>query len=395
MKIEIDKKLIKYGIYVAVTSISIYIAYLIISNIGDIFGKSLDILRNIYKLIKPLFFAFIIAYLLFPITKAIENFLKKNTIFQVKKESSRRILAILFSYLSVIGIILGLLCGIYFMIGGQISNNITISNIVDEISLYLNSNLFNSTSISDTIKNLNIPFINEIEPYILEALQYVQKYITSNLGNFTSYILSIGSGIATFFISLILSIYVLKDSEYFINLWKKLYNLVFRKSKLGYDIGYVFKTVNETFSKFIKGQLLEAFFVGVLSAIALTIVGIDYAFIIGVIAGICNMIPYVGPIVGTILAAIMGLLSGNPLKILYAIISMLVVQQIDNNLLAPKIVGDSVGLHPVFTMMAILIGGNIGGLFGMLLSVPIAASFRVLFNNWYDSYIKTHEKLKS
>ena len=395
MKIEIDKKLIKYGIYVAVTSISIYIAYLIISNIGDIFGKSLDILRNIYKLIKPLFFAFIIAYLLFPITKAIENFLKNNTIFQVKKESSRRILAILFSYLSVIGMILGLLCGIYFMIGGQISNNITISNIVDEISLYLNSNLFNSTSISDTIKNLNIPFINEIEPYILEALQYVQKYITSNLGNFTSYILSIGSGIATFFISLILSIYVLKDSEYFINLWKKLYNLVFRKSKLGYDIGYVFKTVNETFSKFIKGQLLEAFFVGVLSAIALTIVGIDYAFIIGVIAGICNMIPYVGPIVGTILAAIMGLLSGNPLKILYAIISMLVVQQIDNNLLAPKIVGDSVGLHPVFTMMAILIGGNIGGLFGMLLSVPIAASFRVLFNNWYDSYIKTHEKLKS
>lgn len=395
MKIEIDKKLIKYGIYVAVTSISIYIAYLIISNIGDIFGKSLDILRNIYKLIKPLFFAFIIAYLLFPITKAIENFLKNNTIFQVKKESSRRILAILFSYLSVIGMILWLLCGIYFMIGGQISNNITISNIVDEISLYLNSNLFNSTSISDTIKNLNIPFINEIEPYILEALQYVQKYITSNLGNFTSYILSIGSGIATFFISLILSIYVLKDSEYFINLLKKLYNLVFRKSKLGYDIGYVFKTVNETFSKFIKGQLLEAFFVGVLSAIALTIVGIDYAFIIGVIAGICNMIPYVGPIIGTILAAIMGLLSGNPLKILYAIISMLVVQQIDNNLLAPKIVGDSVGLHPVFTMMAILIGGNIGGLFGMLLSVPIAASFRVLFNNWYDSYIKTHEKLKS
>ncbi|MGG7152829.1 AI-2E family transporter [Clostridium neonatale] len=395
MKIEIDKKLIKYGIYVAVTSISIYIAYLIISNIGDIFGKSLDILRNIYKLIKPLFFAFIIAYLLFPITKAIENFLKNNTIFQVKKESSRRILAILFSYLSVIGIILGLLCGIYFMIGGQISNNITISNIVDEISLYLNSNLFNSTSISDTIRNLNIPFIKELEPYILESLQYVQQYIASNLGNFTSYILSIGSGIATFFISLILSIYVLKDSEYFINLWKKLYNLVFRKSKLGYDIGYVFKTVNETFSKFIKGQLLEAFFVGVLSAIALTIVGIDYAFIIGVIAGICNMIPYVGPIVGTILAAIMGLLSGNPLKILYAIISMLVVQQIDNNLLAPKIVGDSVGLHPVFTMMAILIGGNIGGLFGMLLSVPIAASFRVLFNNWYDSYIKTHEKLKS
>lgn len=394
MKIEIDKKLIKYGIYVSVTCIFIYIAYLIISNVGSIFNTSANILRNMFKLAKPLIFAFIIAYLLFPITNFIEKFLKDNKIFQIKKAINRRILAILFSYLSVIGIILGLLWGIYFMIGGQISNNITISNIVDEISLYLNSNLFNSASIKNTLQNLNIPFIQESEPYILEALQYIQKYITNNLGNFTSYILSIGSGIATFFISLILSIYILKDSEYFVKLWKKLYNLIFRKSDLGGKIEYVFKTIHETFSKFIRGQLLEAFFVGVLSAIALTIVGIDYAFIIGVIAGICNMIPYVGPVVGTILAAIMGLLSGNPIKILYAIISMIIVQQIDNNLLAPKIVGDSVGLHPVFTMMAILIGGNIGGLLGMLLSVPIAASFRVLFNNWYELYIQRHDNLK-
>ena len=100
------------------------------------------------------------------------------------------------------------------------------------------------------------------------------------------------------------------------------------------------------------------------------------------------MIPYVGPLVATVLAAIMGLLSGQPIKILYAIIAMQVVQQIDNNLLAPKIVGNSVGLHPVFTMMAILIGGTVGGLLGMLLAVPIAASIKVLFNNWYDNYMK-------
>ena len=98
------------------------------------------------------------------------------------------------------------------------------------------------------------------------------------------------------------------------------------------------------------------------------------------------MIPYVGPLVGTILAAIMGLLSGRPIKVIYAIIAMLVVQQVDNNLLAPKIVGNSVGLHAVFTMMAILVGGNIGGLLGMLLAVPIAASIRVIFNKWYDNY---------
>ena len=104
------------------------------------------------------------------------------------------------------------------------------------------------------------------------------------------------------------------------------------------------------------------------------------------------MIPYVGPIIGTILAAIMGLLSGAPIRIVYAIVAMLVVQQIDNNLLAPKIVGNSVGLHAVFTMMAILIGGNVGGLLGMLLAVPVAASFKVLFNNWYENYIEKQKQ---
>ena len=99
------------------------------------------------------------------------------------------------------------------------------------------------------------------------------------------------------------------------------------------------------------------------------------------------MIPYVGPIVGTVLAAIMGLLSGRPIKIIYAIIAMLIVQQIDNNLLAPKIVGESVGLHAVFTMLAIIIGGNALGLIGMLIAVPLAASFRVLFNIWYEKKV--------
>ena len=85
----------------------------------------------------------------------------------------------------------------------------------------------------------------------------------------------------------------------------------------------------------------------------------------------------------------MGLLSG--IKILYAIIAMQVVKQIDYNLLAPKFVGNSVGLHAVFTMIAILIGGNVGGLLGMLLAVPIAASFKVLFNNWYENYMKNQD----
>ncbi|WP_347916163.1 AI-2E family transporter [Clostridium saudiense] len=386
MKIHFDKKLLKYSIYVTLTAIAIFLALTIMSNIGTIFTTIFSIIGNCLSLIKPLLIAIIIAYLLFPLTRSIENFLRTNTIYKVKKQGNRRMIAIISSYLLIIAIVLAIIWGIYFMIGGQLSKSTTLTNIINDISSYLNSNSFTTSSIKSTLENLNISFIDKLEPYIIQIVDTVQKYMINNLGLMTSNIMSIGSSIATFFISIIISIYILKDSEYFIGLWKKLYSLIFKDTVAGKKCSEIFSIINDVFSKFIRGQLLEGFCVGALSAIALSIARIDYAVVIGIIAGICNMIPYVGPIVGTILAAVMGLLSGSPIKVLYAIIAMLVVQQIDNNFLAPKIVGQSVGLHAVFTMMAILIGGNIGGLIGMLIAVPIAASIRVIFNKWYDNY---------
>ena len=390
MKIHFDKKLLKYSIYVTLTAIAIYLALSIMSNIGKIFTTTFNIIGAGLSLIKPLLIAMVIAYLLYPLTKIIENFLRTNTLYKIKNQSVRRILAIVSSYLLIIGIILSLLWGIYFMIGGQLSKNTTITNIISDISSYLNTNSFSTSSIQNTLKSLNIPFIDNLQPYIIEIVNAIQNYIMINLGAMTSNIMSIGSNIASFFIAIIISIYILKDSEYFISLWKKLYYLIFKESIAGNKIEETFRIIHDVFSKFIRGQLLEAFFVGALSAIALSLVGIDYAIVIGLIAGICNMIPYVGPLVGTLLAAVMGLLSGRPIKVIYAVIAMLVVQQIDNNLLAPKIVGNSVGLHAVFTMMAIIIGGNVGGLLGMLLAVPVAASIRVLFNKWYEEYTNSN-----
>lgn len=391
MKIEFDKKLLKYSVYITITAVIIYVAFLIVLNIGTLFNDAFNILGNIIDLAKPLLIAIIIAYFVYPVTRFIENFLEKNNLYKIKKPSSRRFIAIICAYFSIIGILFGLLCGVYYMIGGQLSNNTNITNILQYISLNLNSNSFSTVSINAALDSLNNSFVDTLKPYIIDGINYLQNYIISNIGNMTSYVMSIGSSVATFFIALIISIYLLNDSEYFISLFSKLYYLLFRKSKVGVKINYTFRIINEVFGKFIRGQLLEAFFVGVLSAIALSIVGIKYAVIIGIIGGICNMIPYVGPLVATVLAAIMGLLSGQPIRILYAIIAMQVVQQIDNNLLAPKIVGNSVGLHPVFTMMAILIGGTVGGLLGMLLAVPIAASIRVLFNNWYEDYVKIQD----
>lgn len=384
MKLDYDKKMFKYCLYIIISVISIYIGIKIISNVGNIFSIILDILISFYLLIKPLIIALIIAYLLYPLRNLIENFLGNNKVLKIKKDSKRRVLAVLFSYILILGLIVALICGIYFMIGGQLSKNTTFTNIISDVYNYFSNNEFSNKSIKETINNLDIPFIESIKPMLIEWSTKIQHYILNNIGTMTSSIMSIGSSIASFFIGLVISVYLLKDTEYFTGLWKKIFNIIFRNSTLGINITKGFAIIHETFSKFIRSQLLEALLVGILSSIILSIVGIDYAIIIGIISGICNMIPYVGPVVGTVLAGIMALLSGNPIKIVYAVVSMIIVQQLDNNLFAPKIVGDSVGLHPVFIMLAILIGGNIGGLFGMLLSVPLFASIRIFFNIWYQ-----------
>ncbi len=119
------------------------------------------------------------------------------------------------------------------MIGGQLSKNISISNIVEYISTYLNTHSFSSSSISLALSKLNLPFLDAMEDHIVEVVNFIQNYITNNIGRMASFAVSIGSGLATFFIALIISIYLLKDHEYFINLWNKLYYLIFRNSKVG------------------------------------------------------------------------------------------------------------------------------------------------------------------
>lgn len=386
MKIDFDKKLFKYAVYISITVISIYIVFLLLLNIKSIFNIAGSFFMSAVDMLKPLLIGIIIAYILYPITTLIEKFFK-DKIFKIKSSSKRRIISVFLSYLCVLTIIIMLIWGIYFMIGGQLSNNTTLTNIISYIVNYFTNSTFSINSIEQTLENMNSPIVNTLQPYIIDMFKFVETYIIKNLNNLTSSIISIGSGIATFFISLIISIYLLKDSEYFIGLFKKVYDLILGNKKLGSKIKYVFGVIHLSFGQFIRGQLLEALAVGILSSIALKIAGIKYSFIIGTIAGISNMIPYVGPIVGTILAAVMGLISGNPIKILYAVIAMLIVQQIDNHFLAPQIVGNSVGLHPVFTMMAILIGGNIGGLLGMLISVPLAASLKILLSTWYHKTV--------
>ncbi|WPC40412.1 AI-2E family transporter [Clostridium sp. JS66] len=383
---KIDKKLLQYCVYAAATVIFVYAVIMFFNNVGGILSLLNNTLNKIIGVLKPFFIALVIVYLLKPGVKSVENFLEKKKI--LKKPSSRRAIGILVIYALVTGIFVAVISGIYIMVGGKVSSNVTISNMGMFLTDYLKNSTLSVTSINEKLASLNISIPGNLNDKIAEIVSSIQSYFSASIGSITNSVVSIGGNIASFFIAVVLSIYLIQDFEYFMDLWNKIFDLIFGKSKVGNKLKEILNIVDDTFYRYIRGQLLEAGIVGVLSAIVLYFIKIDYALMIGIIAGICNMIPYIGPVVGTVLAVIMALLSGEPITALWAIIGMLVVQQVDNNLLAPKIVGDSVGLHPVFTMVAILVGGNVGGLIGMLIAVPAAASLKRLISKWYAYHMR-------
>jgi predicted PurR-regulated permease PerM len=117
----------------------------------------------------------------------------------------------------------------------------------------------------------------------------------------------------------------------------------------------------------------------------------DFAIIIGIVAGLFNLIPYFGPVVGFVLAGLIGLVDGNPMKAIYGVAALMIIQQIDGWIIVPKVVGGSVKLHPVVVLLSILIGGSLFGLAGMLLGVPVAAFIRLVILRYMKDTVDVEE----
>lgn len=395
MKLNLDKRYTKFCKYLILTAVAIYLLFRLIDAIPSFYDNLLSFLSGLYDISFPIILGFIIAYLLFAPMNAIENFLMKRKHFPHKRGLCRGV-GLIISYICLFAVIIFLIVGIYFMIGGQLSQSSTVSAIFNTVTDYFSNNTFSSDALKELITKKNIPFGDLIISQLDNITNFLQDLMVSMVESIGNFIIALGSNIFSLMVSLILSIYVLFSHEYFSSIWERFFYIVFRKSKAGKVIKRSLHTINYTFSKYIRGQLIEASIVALLSTLVLTIIGIDYAFVIGIIAGICNLVPYIGPFVGIVLAGIVALFSGNIWLAVAAIIGLFIVQQIDCNILCPKIVGDIVGMHPGFIIITITIGGNIAGLLGMLIAVPVGASLKTIISDWFDFYIKDkYEKYKA
>lgn len=206
----------------------------------------------------------------------------------------------------------------------------------------------------------------------LEILKKSQDLMISNLKN-------IATGISTVFYSFVKLFIVLVFSYYFVvdkdKIKSKLVEFIPEKYKR--DVFFVSMRINEALLGFVKGRLLMAVFVGLLTMISLLIVGVDFAVIIGLITCVADIIPYIGPFLGFAPAILFALIE-SPIKAVWVGIIFLAIQWAENNIIAPKLLGDKVGLNPLVILLSIIIGGGMFGVLGMILGVPAVSIIMIL-----------------
>ena len=177
--------------------------------------------------------------------------------------------------------------------------------------------------------------------------------------------------VLNFLIGLIVSVYLLFSKEQYSAQCKKM-TYAFLKTNHANMLLHLTKKSNEIFGGFIIGKIIDSAIIGVLCFIGLSLIKMPYTLLVSVIVGVTNVIPFFGPYIGAIPSAFLILLS-DPKKGLYFIIFILVLQQIDGNVIGPKILGNSTGLSPFWVVFSILIGGGMFGFVGMIMGVPTFA----------------------
>ena len=226
------------------------------------------------------------------------------------------------------------------------------------------------TNTQDPLTNM----LNSFSNAITNILGNVQK---SALDSLRSVVVKL-YGLVTSTLKIVL---VLIFSFYF-SIGKEKYLKSFKKSipnKYRDDVNYLAVRINTSLQQFIRGRLLLALFVGFLTMIYLLILRVDFAIVIGMITCIADIIPYIGPFLGFVPAVLFAFMDA-PLKALWVSILFIIIQWAENNILAPKLIGDSTGLNPLAVLISIIIGGGIFGIWGMVVSVPLVSIILILLD---------------
>lgn len=397
MKLPWDQNYLKISLHVIFTGILIYVFYFVATNFNSIYSSITSTINWIISLLAPLIVGIIIAYLLDPAADFFQNkynkykekkpfkpfFNKKAKKAEVydynekkKDESSDRKFGAIITYLIIFAIISIIVLFCVNWINSGLSN---IGFLIDELNSYTHN--FNELLNNFQVMLDDLGILEYFKASISTGIDIFTKFIEDITGWLVSLIGSAGSLLLNALVSLVIGFYLLKEKQRALDKCNSILSL-FISPRRYIKVKNVFSDMNAILSGYIRGQLLDASIMAVLISVALTICGINFSVIIGILSGFSNLIPYFGAFVGFFLAVVVGLLSGTPLNALYAGITIIVLQQIDGMFIVPKIVGEKISLHPAVVLLTITAAGYAFGIVGMIVAVPIVAIVKMFIDRY-------------
>lgn len=330
-------------------------------------------INRIVQVLKPVLYGCVIAYLLNPIVKKVDQYLAPVLVKRMEKEDKARGLS------RGIGIFTSLI--LLFVLVSALLNllipelYVSIRNLIFTLPRQIREalNMLNDIQIDDSTTGTLIKtaleegtdmFMNWLRTDLLDRVNEIMSNLTVGVFNFLSEVVNI-------LIGLIVSVYILFSKETFVKQSKKMVYAVFNAEHANILLHLTTKS-NEIFGGFIIGKIIDSAIIGVLCFFGLSILNMPYVMLVSVIVGVTNVIPFFGPYIGAVPSAILILLD-DPMKGLYFMIFVLLLQQFDGNILGPKILGNSTGLSAFWVIVAILLGGGLFGFAGMVMGVPTFA----------------------
>ncbi len=321
---------------------------------------------------QPILYGLAIGYLINPIMMFFERMLSRLADAKGVKKKFRRLIRTVSSILAVLVFIL-IIATLLSMVIPEVSANL--SNLVDTLPAQINSFIVHLNE----WEYGNHEITAMLEEYLVTAADWMEDWLKNSLlpqtkdyvATVTSGLINVLNAFKNIVVGLVVSIYVMCEKENFEGQAKKII-FALLPARAANQVIQVFHTTNEIFGGFIKGKLLDSLIIGILCYIVLCIIKMPYTLLVSVIVGVTNIIPFFGPFIGAIPSTFLILLV-DPLYALYFVIFVVILQQIDGNIIGPKILGDSTGLSSFWVMFAILVGSGLFGVMGMLLGCPVFA----------------------
>jgi predicted PurR-regulated permease PerM len=392
-KDKINKKYMQISLYVIFTVIIIYTLSLILKNAPSITKIIMEKLLWILDVTKPVILGFVFAYLMDPMVNMFEKKYKRlKTKKLLKKLVAPRTWAAFTSVLILVIAFAGLISLLVFTVTDQLR----LANLDDIVKLgqeYANSVKEFFQSIIDKLDELNIQS-EEIEKYVAEATTFIMNGLVGFTTETLNSIMNISGYLTTIIFSFIIGFYFMIDGRMFMSYIRKVCKAIFSENLNKKILGTV-HDLDHVFSGYIRGQLADAFVMMLLISVVLSIIGVKFAIVIGIFAGIGNLIPYFGPIVAYFSTTIVCLINGEMRIWIIAIIALFVIQAVDGNVIGPKLLSRSIQIHPLIIIVSLIFGSALGGFLGMLLAVPVGAYFKLIIVRFVEHRLEHKAEIKN